>query len=78
METIPGHTALLDAKVAISCTFNGLTYGKEWWMNYGQPTEYSQRFIVRRLGYVSDWIGFRFRGLTKSRMSFANFEIMAS
>jgi len=78
METIPGHTALLDAKVAISCTFNGLTYGKEWWMNYGQPTEYSQRFIVRRLGYVPDWIGFRFRGLTKSRMSFANFEIMAS
>jgi hypothetical protein len=78
METVPGHTTLSDAKVAISCTYDGLTYSREWWMNYGGPREYSQRFMARRLGYVSDWIGFRFRGLTKSRMAFANFEITAS
>jgi hypothetical protein len=71
VETIPGHTSLYDATVAISTTYDGITYGKEWWADYGDPSEYSQRFIIRQLGYVEDWIGFKFRGATKSRMSFA-------
>jgi hypothetical protein len=72
IETIPGHTSTDDATVATSLTYNGVTYGNEWWNLYGEPSDYGQRFILRRLGYVSDWVGFKFRGATESRMSFAN------
>ena len=78
METIPGHTSLEDATVAISLTYDGISYGKEWWLDYGQPNKYGQRFIARRLGYVPDWVGFKYRGATKSRMAFAMFKVTYS
>jgi len=78
IETIPGHTSADDATVAISTSYNGLTFGNEWWNLYGEPSEYGQRFIARRFGYVSDWISFKFRGATTSRMSFAILRITHS
>ena len=78
LETIPGHTTTNDATVAISMTYDGNTYGMETWMDYGTPSDYGQRFILRRLGYVNSWCGFKFRGATKSRMAFSSFNIMAS
>jgi len=75
LETIPGHNTNDDAKVGISLTYDGLTYGKEWFQQYGSPLDYDQRFITRRLGYVRDWVGFKFRGATTSRMSFAYFNV---
>lgn len=75
IETIPGHTSFKDATVAISLIYDGIPYGKEWWALYGEPLKYNQRFIIRRLGYVSDWVGFKFRGATKSRMAFALLKI---
>jgi len=71
IETIPGHTTTLDATVALSITYNGVTYGAEHWMQYGAPLEYGQNFILRRLGICNNWMGFRFRGVSKSRMAFA-------
>lgn len=75
LQTIPGHTTLEDAKVFISLTYDGLTYGKEWSEMYGEPKDYGKRFIIRRLGYVNDWVGVKFRGATKSLMSFCLFEM---
>lgn len=75
METIPGHTSVADATVAFSITTNGITYGKEYWELYGEPYEYGQRFFLRRLGDVQDWIGFKFRGISESRMAFALMKI---
>jgi hypothetical protein len=40
-------------------------------MDYGQPEEYEKRFILNRLGYVNNWVGFRFSGESESRMAFA-------
>jgi hypothetical protein len=71
IETLPGNTVDDDATVAFSTTYDGVTYSQEWWTLYGEENEYSQRFFIRRLGDVSDWVGFKFRGATKSRMSFA-------
>jgi len=71
IETIPGHTATLDATVAFSITYNGITYGAECWMEYGEPNEYGKRFLKRRLGICNDWLAFKFRGASKSRMAFA-------
>jgi len=75
IETIPGHTTTLDATVAMAITSNGVSYPSEHWMQYGKPNDYGQRFILRRLGYCNDWLGFRFRGVSKSRMAFALMEL---
>lgn len=75
IETIPGHTSVDDAKVAISLTQDGNSFGKEYWMQYGEPNDYSQSFLLRSLGYVRDWIGFKFRGASESRMAFALMQI---
>lgn len=70
IETVPGFTQTQDATVFISMTYDGVTYGKEWTLNYGKPFEYGTRFIARRLGYVDNWAGIKMRGLSKSRMAF--------
>ncbi len=69
-ETIPGFTGSDDATVFMSLTYNGVTYGKEWTEMYGLINDYSKRFILRRLGYVNDWVGVKLRGATRSRMAF--------
>ena len=70
LETITGFTGSSDATVFISLTYNGVTYGKEWTEMYGLPSDYEKRFIIRRLGYVSDFVAFKLRGATRSRMAF--------
>lgn len=71
IQTIPGHTVTNDATVAFSITYDGLTYGKEWFAQYGKQGEYQQGFILRRIGYVSEWFSFKFRFAVKSRIAFA-------
>lgn len=75
IDIIPGFTASKDATVAISLTYDGVTYGKEWFNLYGLPKIYDQRFVIRRLGYVRDNIGFKFRSVTSSRMAFSGFKL---
>lgn len=74
LETLPGTSPDNDATVGLSFTVDGLTYTPDYWMMYGE----NQRFIIYRLGYVADWVGFKFRALTKSRMSFANLQLRVS
>jgi hypothetical protein len=71
INTIPGFTASNDAYVFLSMTYNGVIYGHEVTVLYGAPSAYDQRFEVNRLGYVSDWFGFKLRGASRSRMAFA-------
>jgi hypothetical protein len=71
IETVPGFTSTEDATVAISLTYDGVTYGKEWFRLYGAPNDHNRRFIARRLGFVRDWVGIRLRGASKSRMAFS-------
>lgn len=75
IEIIPGHTLAADATVFVSMTYNGVTYGKEWTEMYGDPYDYGKRFIVRQLGYVSDWCGFKLRGVSTSRVAFCRGKI---
>ena len=72
IESIPGHQINPDnVTVALSLTYDGLTYGKEWWVGYGQIHNYGQRFIVNRLGYVRDNVGFKLRCASPERLCFA-------
>lgn len=75
IETIPGFTSARDATLSVSMTYNGVTYGQEWFEMYGDPADYGARYIVRRLGYVSDWVGFKLRGANTSRVAFGKASI---
>jgi hypothetical protein len=78
LETISGYNTTDDATVAVSMTYDGEIYGLEYWELYGNTGEYNRSFILRRLGYVSDWIGFKFRGATISRMAFSMCKLTVS
>lgn len=71
LETIPGNTTTEDAKVALSATYDGIVFGKEYWIKYGDPNDYNENFVARSLGDADAWIGLKFRGASKSRMAFA-------
>lgn len=80
IETLPGNNSYLpdlsnDAKLAFSLTYDGRVWSSEWWDLYGIPGDYNKRYIQRRLGDVDDWVGFRFRGLTTTRMAFAGISL---
>jgi len=79
IETIAGIVGdVEDATVFLSTTQNGRTYGHEYSMNYGDRYNYGQRFVARALGYVRDWVGFKFRGISRNRMAFGLFDVDAS
>ena len=78
IETIAGFAPENDATVFISNTYEGVIYNKEWTQLYGQNLEYNKRFIVRRLGYASDYISWKIRVASRSRVSFAYMKIGVS
>jgi hypothetical protein len=78
IETIPGFSPDEDATLFMSVTENGLVYGGEIVELYGDNFEYFQRFMARALGYVRRHVGFKFRGASRSRMSFCMFNVDAS
>ena len=75
IETLPGNAPDQDATIAISQTVDGIAYSQECWQLYGTNLDYNQRFIIYRIGYVADWVGYKLRGATKSRMSLAGFKV---
>lgn len=71
VQTVPGHQVdPNDVKCAISLTYQGFTYGKEWWDLYGVQTVYDTRFIQRRLGYVREYVGIKYRAVSTARLNF--------
>ncbi len=71
LDIIPGFQIDTDkVTTALSTTYNGVTFGTELWVLYGEPSRYDQRFIKYRLGYVSNFIGWKFRTITTERLAF--------
>ena len=76
LDTIPGHQINTgDTTIALSVTYNGVTYGQEWWALYGEKDNYNTRFIRRAMGYVRDSIGFQFRAASPERLAFSKLVI---
>jgi hypothetical protein len=71
IQTIPGHTAVDDASVFLSFTYDGNIYTMERTLQYGAPSAYNQRFITRRLGYIRNFFSMKLRWTSRSRMAFA-------
>lgn len=78
VETIPGVAPADDATLFISDTRDGVWYSNEYIEGYGDNYDYSERLIFRNLGYVEDYISWKLRGASRSRMCFAFLNIEAS
>ncbi len=77
IQTVPGFTAVADATVFFSITFDGgVTWSSEYSMDYGDPSAYNQRFIAFMLGYVTNTFAFKFRKACTSRMAFATGSVL--
>lgn len=74
IKTISGFTTE-EATVSISLSYDGQAYSKEWFNLYGNKNQRGNRFIARRLGYVSDYVGVKFRSVTPSRLAFGSLEL---
>lgn len=71
VDTLPGGQVDTDnVTCAVSTTYDGRTYTKEWWSLYGEKDTYDTRFKQRRLGYVRDNVGLKLRAVSKERLAF--------
>ena len=72
LDITPGHQVNDDeVTVAVSATYDGVTHSQEYWDLYGEHQIYDNRLIVRRMGYVKDYVGYRFRLVTPERTAFS-------
>lgn len=79
LDIVPGHQLNVDNVTSfLSMTYNGVTYGKEHTVLYGEKHRYGQRFIARRLGYVGDYTGFKIRTVSSERQAFSQCGVIYS
>ena len=71
LETISGFTLSSDVRVFCSITNNAVDYTREFMISYGDYADYNKRFIKHRLGYVRNYVSFKLRGVSSSRMAFS-------
>lgn len=76
VDTTPGHQFNSDnVTAAVSITYDGLTYSMEEWSLMSEQHNYRTRFILRQLGHVEDFIGFKVRFVTKERIALSLFKV---
>lgn len=70
LDTITGLSSD-DVSCFISTSTNGTTYSQEVCKSLSRPLEYSDRFIIRRLGYVRRYFNFKFRIVSGAKTAFS-------
>lgn len=68
INTVSGYSSTPE-NLFVSTTRDGASYSQEWSQEISVPSQYDDRFIVRRLGYVRKKIGFKFRSLNKGKIN---------
>lgn len=72
VQSIPGQN-IGEVRVFISVTEDGVTFGKEWEVTYSEGKgDYMKRLIVRRLGYVRNWVAYRLRVVSPNKVALCN------
>lgn len=74
LKTTPG-ASIESAKVFISATYDGVTYGTETTVLYGKPNSRNTIFESYGFGYIEERIGLKFRSVGKAKLTFAKLEI---
>jgi hypothetical protein len=70
INTIPGFTDS-DFTSSFSMSYDGITYGQEYFNLISAPSKYQKRYIARRLGYIRDDFNFKFRFVSRAKMAFS-------
>jgi len=74
LDTIAGFSDPAIS-VAMSMSYDSVTWGKEHWTVVSKPDNYNTNYIVRRLGYVAQSFSLRFRFISKDKMAFSGLTI---
>jgi 3-polyprenyl-4-hydroxybenzoate decarboxylase len=74
IDTITGY-ATQDFTSAFSMSFDGVTYGQEYFNKISEPSNYNTRYISRRLGYIREQFNFKFRFVSPDKMAFSGLRI---
>ena len=79
MTIIPGFQVNTDnVTTFLSITYDGISYGNEWTVLYGERYKYGSRFIARTLGYIGHYAGFKCRTVSAERLAFSKCEVTYS
>ena len=74
IETIPGYSSS-DVTCSFSMSFDGVTYGQEYFNAVSTPDNYNSRYIARRLGYIDNYFNFKFRIVSKDKVAFSGLKV---
>ncbi len=74
LDTIAGYSDPAIS-VAMSLSYDAVTWGEEHWTVVSKPDNYNTNYIVRRLGYVAQSFSLRFRFISKGKMAFSGLTI---
>jgi len=77
IKTIAGFSSN-DFTSAFSLSYDGVTYGTEYWNLISFSQGYNQRYISRGLGYVRDDFNFKFRFVSTDKMAFSGLKVTYS
>lgn len=77
IQTIPGY-ATSDINSFMSLSYNGVSFGQEAITTISKPLEYSDRYGLRRLGYVRKNFSIKFRIPSKNKVCFADLKVKYS
>lgn len=74
LDTIAGYSDPAIS-VAMSMSYDAVTWGEEHWTVVSKPDNYNTNYIVRRLGFVAQSFSLRFRFISKDKMAFSGLVI---
>ena len=74
VDNVPGR-ANKAYRLAVSVTYDGITWGQEHWTEFDTPMEYTRRVLIRVLGYTRYNVGFRLRWITDTPTAISNLRV---
>ncbi len=74
VDNVPGR-ANKAYRLAVSITYDGITWGQEEWIEFDTPQDYTERVLIRILGYSRNNIGFRLRWITDTPSAISNLRL---
>jgi len=74
VDTVSGRS-LADDRIAVSLTFDGISYNNEKWIYFNSPANYTRRILLRRMGYMRNNVAFKLRWITDTPTSISNLRV---
>lgn len=74
VDTVSGRS-LAANNMAVSLTFDGISYGLEKWIYFDSPSNYTRRILLRRMGYMRNNVAFKLRWITDTPTSISNLRV---